>query len=410
MNTIRLLHTSDWHLGKRLERFSRHEEQIAVLNEICDTAERENVDVVLIAGDLFDTFNPPAESLDLFYKTLKRLAKNGRRAVIAIAGNHDMPERIEAPDPLARECGIVFAGFPDSMIAPFSLEQGFSITRSEPGFIEILIPGKPLLRVLLTPYANEMRLRRGMRADDSEEELRQLLGEHWKSVSGRNCDNKGVNILLSHLLFMPEGGEEPDEPDDERPINHIGGAQAIYTSAIPQSIQYAALGHLHRKQTVDTKPCPVVYCGSPVSYSFSEAGQKKYAILVELEPGKVSVLTPLELTSGRKLERKRFETTDTAEAWLRENPDSLVELTLVSDTFLSGADRRRLNEIHNGIVAIIPELSAGNAMATGTPEITTVKKGMTELFTDYFRSRKGQEPDEALLKLFSEINAQEEEG
>ena len=407
---MRLLHTSDWHLGKRLERFSRHEEQVAVLNEISEVAERENIDVVVISGDLFDTFNPPAESLDLFYKTLKRLAKNGQRAVVAIAGNHDMPERIEAPDPLARECGIVFSGFPDSEIVPFSLDQGFSITKSEPGFIEIAIPGKPLLRILMTPYANEMRLKRGLQAEDSEEELRQLLGEHWKSVSDRHCDNWGVNIMLSHLLFMREGGEIPEEPDDERPINNIGGAQAIYTSAIPDSIQYVALGHLHRKQTIDNKPCPVVYCGSPVSYSFSEAGQKKYTILVEIEPGKASVITPIELTAGRKLERKRFETISDAETWLQANPGSLVELTLVSDTFLPGADRRRLNEIHQGIVAIIPEIRTGKDVETSPLENTSAIKGITELFTDYFKNRKGQEPDYTILQLFNEINAQEEEG
>jgi DNA repair protein SbcD/Mre11 len=410
MYNIRLLHTSDWHLGKRLERFPRHEEQIAVLNEICEIAERENSDVIIIAGDLFDTFNPPAESLDLFYKTLKRLAKNGQRAVVAIAGNHDMPERIEAPDPLARECGIVFAGFPDSEVIPFSLEQGFSITKSEPGFIEILFPGKPLLRILMTPYANEMRLRKSLQAEDSEKELRQLLEQHWKSLSERHCDDQGVNILLSHLLFMPEAGEIPEEPDDERPINHIGGAQAIFTSAIPDTVQYVALGHLHRRQTIDTNPCPVVYCGSPVSYSFSEAGQRKYAMLVDLEPGKAAVLNPVELTAGRKLERRRFETLETAEAWLLDNPHALVELTMVSDTFLPGADRRRLNEIHAGIVAIIPEIRAGNATDIALPEDASVKKGMTELFTDYFKSRKGQVPDQALLQLFNEINAQEEEG
>lgn len=410
MNKIRLLHTSDWHLGKRLERFPRHEEQLAVLNEICDAAERENIDAVLVAGDLFDAFNPPAESLDLFYKTMKRLAKNGRRAVIAIAGNHDMPERIEAPDPLARECGILFAGFPDSQILPLSLEQGFSITKSEPGFIEIAIPGKPLLRILMTPYANEMRLRKSLQTEDPEEQLRTLLGEHWKSVSERNCDDKGVNILLSHLLFMPEGGETPEEPDDERSINHIGGAQVIYTSAIPNPIQYVALGHLHRMQTIATMPCPVVYCGSPVSYSFSEAGQRKYAMLVDLEPGRAAVVTPLELNAGRKLERRRFDTIDTAESWLRDNPNALVELTLVSDTFLPGADRRRLNEIHNGIVTIIPEIRDGNETDTSAGENLTPKKGMTELFTDYFRNRKGQEPDQALMDLFTEMNAQEEEG
>lgn len=409
MNKIRLLHTSDWHLGKRLERFSRHEEQIAVLNEICEVADRENTDVVLIAGDLFDTFNPPAESLDLFYKTLKRLSKNGRRAVVAIAGNHDMPGRIEAPDPLARECGIVLAGYPDSLIAPFTLEQGFSITKSEPGFIEISVPGKPLLRILLTPYANEMRLRRGLQAEDSEEELRHLLRDHWQTVSDKYCDKQGVNVLLSHLLFMPEGGEVPEEPDDERPINHIGGAQVIFTSAIPASIQYVALGHLHRKQTIDSRPCPVIYSGSPVSYSFSEAGQQKYAVIAELEPGTAPVVRPVELTTGRRLARKRFESADAAEAWLRENQDVLTELTIVSDTFLSGADRRRLNEIHQGIVAIIPEIRAGNAAAASSTEQSPAESGITELFTGFFRNRKGQEPDEAIMQLFSEINAEEEE-
>jgi DNA repair protein SbcD/Mre11 len=74
---MKILHTSDWHLGKRLDDFSRMEEQQVVLLEICEIAERENVDVVLVAGDLFDTFNPPTEAVDLFYKTLKRLTNNG---------------------------------------------------------------------------------------------------------------------------------------------------------------------------------------------------------------------------------------------------------------------------------------------------------------------------------------------
>jgi len=107
---MKILHTSDWHLGKRLENFSRLDEQIAVLDEICTIADKENIDAVLVAGDLFDTFNPPTEAVELFYRSLKKLSKNGSRPVIAIAGNHDSPDRIESPDPLARECGIIFAG------------------------------------------------------------------------------------------------------------------------------------------------------------------------------------------------------------------------------------------------------------------------------------------------------------
>jgi len=406
---LRILHTSDWHLGKRLERFSRHEEQVAVLDEIIGIAERENVDIVLVAGDLFDTFNPPAESLDLFYKSLKRVANNGKRPVIAIAGNHDMPERIEAPDPLARECGILFAGFPESEISPFSLEQGLEVVRTGPGFIEVQLPGKPGLRILMTPYANEMRLRKGLDPDNAEEELRELLALHWAGLAEKHCDDSGVNVLLAHLLFMPEGGEMPEEPEDERPINHIGGAQAIFTSAIPASIQYVALGHLHRKQVVTGANCPVVYSGSPLSYSFSEAGQQKQVLLVDLEPGKRAVLTPVLLTSGRKLERKRFESILDAESWLMDHQNSLVELTLLTETFLSGADRRRLQDVHEGIVAIIPEVSGTNAEESGAATNPVQLKNLQELFTDYFRNKKGQEPDREILDLFREINAEEEE-
>jgi len=137
---MKLLHTSDWHLGKRLDNYSRREEQEAVLQEICDIADRQNVDAVLIAGDLYDTFNPATEATELFYRYTKRLSNNGKRPVIAIAGNHDSPERIEAPEPLARECGIILSGLPKSEIAPFSLENGLQIMRSEPGFIELKLP------------------------------------------------------------------------------------------------------------------------------------------------------------------------------------------------------------------------------------------------------------------------------
>lgn len=99
---MKILHTSDWHLGKRLENFARIEEQRDFLLEIEQIADNNNVDAVIIAGDLFDTFSPPIDALELFYKSLKKISKNGKRPVIAIAGNHDSPDRIAAPDPLAK--------------------------------------------------------------------------------------------------------------------------------------------------------------------------------------------------------------------------------------------------------------------------------------------------------------------
>jgi len=408
---MRLLHTSDWHLGKHLNNFSRHSEQQDVLEEICEITEREEINAVLIAGDLFDTYNPPTESIELFYKTLKRLSNNGQRAIIAIAGNHDSPDRIEAPDPLARECGIIFAGYPNSTIAPFLLESGLKVIHSQEGFINILLPGVSVpLRILLTPYANEFRLKTYLGQEDSEEELRILLQENWKKMVDLYCDNPGVNILLTHLLFQKKGEPLPEEPEDEKPILHIGGAQVIYTENIPTSIQYTALGHLHRKQKVGSISGSVLYSGSPLSYSFGEADQKKYVIVVDLEPGKTAKLNEIELTKGKKLLRKQAESIEDAVEWLQANKESLVELTMVTDTYLTADERKRLYAVHENIVSFIPDVKNKNEFSGSAKNNIDLRKDIGELFEEYFKHARGQAPNEDILKLFKEVLSQEEEG
>jgi DNA repair protein SbcD/Mre11 len=407
---MKLIHTSDWHLGKHLNNVYRHPEQQAVLQEICEIADREQVDAVIVAGDLFDTYNPPIESTELLYKTLKRLANNGRRAVIAIAGNHDSPDRIEAPDPLARECGILFAGYPNSLISPFELESGLKVTQSCEGFIELKLPDHEIpLRVLLTPYANEFRLKTYLGEEDSEEALRTVLQRKWEEMANRYCDTKGVNVLVSHLFFMKKGGELPEEPEDERPILHVGGAQAIYSENIPQHIQYTALGHLHRKQLVDTNPAPVVYAGSPLSYSFSEANQQKYVVIADMEPGKPANIREIELTQGKRLLRKRAESVEEAADWLSTRPNTLVELTMATETYLTAEERKRLYTVHDGIVLLIPDVQNKLVHGESAQKTIDLNKSMEELFKDYFRSDKGQEPSDSIMQLFKEILSEEED-
>ena len=406
---MRLLHTSDWHLGKRLDDFSRLEEQQAVLHEICEIAEREQVDAVLVAGDLFDTFNPPTEAIDLFYKVLKRLSNNGSRPVVAIAGNHDSPDRIESPDPLARECGIIFTGYPNSTVTPFQLESGMKVLRSEQGFLELQLPGEIVpLRILLTPYANEHRLKTYLEPENSEAELRAVLQESWQSLAERFCGGKGVNVLLSHLFVVKRGCELPEEPEDEKPILHVGGTQAIFSDSIPKVIQYTALGHLHRMHQVDSELSPVYYSGSPLAYSFSEANQNKYVLIVDAEPGKDPSVKPVELSQGKRLLRKRVEGIDKALGWLKENQDALVELTLVTDTFLTAKERRQLNALHSGIVSIIPEVKNADTLVSSQQKQINLNQSMEELFRDYFKHEKGQEPNEELMNLFTEILAEKE--
>jgi exonuclease SbcD len=405
---MKILHTSDWHLGKRLESFSRMEEQQAVLSEICEIADNNQVDAVIVAGDLFDTFNPPTDATDLFYKTLKRLANNGRRPVIAIAGNHDSPDRIEAPDPLARECGIIFTGYPNSIVPVFELETGLKILNSQEGFLEIKLPdNKSPLRILLTPYANEIRLKTALGYENSEEELRNILQKNWNNLAEKYCDNKGVNILVSHLFIVDKDAKMPEEPADEKPILHVGGVQAVYTENIPKQIQYTALGHLHRMHAVD-KESKVYYSGSPLSYSFAEANQQKYVLLVDAEPGEKVRVTEKPLTKGKKLLRYKADGMEDALNWLAQNPNCLVELTLVTDTFLTAQERKQISTAHNGIVTIIPEVTNPSEFASNNKKSIDLSKNMNDLFRDYFKHAKGQEPNEEIMELFAEILSEDE--
>ena len=406
---MKILHTADWHLGKRLDDRSRLEEQQVVLQEICEIAEREGVDAVLVAGDLFDTFNPPTEAVDLLYSTLKRLTADGHRPVIAIAGNHDSPDRIEAPDPLARACGIIFAGYPHTLVPPFALNTGLRVLQSDKGFVELQLPGSEIpLRILFTPYANEYRLKTFLGLEESEEELRLLLQERWQALADRYCDRRGVNILITHLFMVRRGDKLPEEPEEEKPILHVGGVQVVHTENIPAQIQYTALGHLHRMHRVNASAAsPVFYSGSPLSYSFAEAGQQKQVLMIDVEPQEAAVVREVPLTRVKKLLRKRAHGVDEALQWLSENSDALVELTIVTDTFLTALERKALNAAHSGIVTMIPEVTNVEPQVGSGKKQIDLNQSMETLFRDYFQHVKGQEANDELMQLFNEIMAEE---
>jgi exonuclease SbcD len=406
---MKILHTADWHIGKKLDNFSRLDEQRLVLEEICEIAEREQVDAIVVAGDLFDNFNPSSEATELLYSTLHRLSANGTRAVIAIAGNHDSPERIQVPDALAKVCGILFVGFPNTEVKPFCTQGQVDIVKTAPGFIEINLPNASFpLRVLHTPYANEQRLKTFLGVEESEEALRVHLQQHWQTLADQYLDDKGFNLLATHLFVMQKGGPMPEEPDDERPILHIGGAQAIYTENFPKQVHYIALGHLHRFHQVDKVPAPAVYSSSPLAYSFSEANQNKYVILIEAEAGKLVGYKPIELLKGKKLRRKSFHSIDEAIKWLEEHSEDLIELTIISDNYLEASDKKRLMEAHSGIIQIIPQIKKSEVSDTSSE--VDLSLSMEKLFQEYFKTKnKGQEPSEGLMEVFREVLGSEAE-
>lgn len=398
---MKILHTADWHLGKRLDRFSRLEEQVLVMEEIISIADEEHADLILVAGDLFDNFNPSVEAAELFYKTLKRLSLNGKRPVIAISGNHDSPSLINAPDPLARECGIILIGHPKAEIAPFDTEY-FNIINSKEGFIELKIDGINFpVRILHTPFANEIRLKEYF-GENKEEEINKVLSQTWKNIADEFCDDSGVNLLTAHLYMNKRGAEMLEEPEGEKPIK-IGNADLIFSDSIPEQIQYTALGHLHAFQNIGTKEKPVIYSSSPLCYSFSEAGQKKYVSIIDAEPGKTVSYEKKILKSGRTLVRKTFTSIEDTVQWLGENPNTFIELTLESETFLTADERRLIYQSHNGIVHLIPKVRNLELGENQTHEIN-LSQDINILFKDYFKSRSGgQEANEELMNLFNEI-------
>ena len=401
---MKILHTADWHLGKRLDRFSRLEEQVLVMNEIVEIADEQKVDMVLIAGDLFDNFNPSVEATELFYKTLKQLSLNGKRPVIAISGNHDSPNFIDAPNPLARECGIILIGHPNTKINDFELEH-FKISNSKEGFLELQLKNQDFpVRILHTPYANEIRLKEYF-GENKEEELNKILAENWKNLADEFCDENGVNFLMTHLYMNKKGAPILDEPEGEKPIK-IGNADLIFSDSIPAQIQYTALGHLHAFNNVGTTEKPAVYSSSPLCYSFSEAGQTKYISLIEAFPNQEVSFEKIALKNGKSLVRKTFHSVENTVNWLMGNQNSLVEITLESETFLKAEERKQIYQSHPGIVHLIPKIKNQEIFENQVQEIN-LNQDILPLFRDYFKSKNaGQKPNEDLINLFNEINSQ----
>lgn len=406
---MKILHTADWHLGKYLGNLSRHEEQKAVLNEICDIADREMADAILIAGDIFDSPNPPTESIELFYKTLKRLSNNGLRAVVAIAGNHDAPSRIEAPDPLARECGIVLIGYPNTKVSCFELNTGLAVNISDNGFLNLKLPNQQTpLRLLLTPFTNETRLKKTLDKQHLEENIRQILSQNWHELSKKYLLTEGgVNILMAHLFVMRQGSTPPEEPENERAI-YVGESSAIFSNSFPPTIQYVAMGHLHRQQIIEGGHCPIVYAGSPLSYSFAEENQEKYVMLLDAQPNQPIDYQRIKLTENRKVCRGCFECIDEALVWVQNHQKDIVQLTINSDEYLSSADVRRLNEAHPFIINIIPNVKNAQSRSYQN-RIVDFEKNIYEVFQDFFKYQKNQAPNEALQTLFREVWTTEED-
>ncbi|HEY8462451.1 MAG TPA: exonuclease subunit SbcD [Bacillota bacterium] len=406
---MNILHTSDWHLGKYLENRERLPEQVEVLDELCRIAEERQVDLVLIAGDIFDTFIPSAAAEELFFDTVERLSARGRRAIVIIAGNHDSPERLCAAKPLAQRNGIILLGVPGSEATIFTGgRSGVKVVQSGPGWLELAIGNQAEHAVIITlPYPSEARLEELLTESMDETVLREAysakIGRIFATLENHYREDT-VNLAVSHLFVA--GGESSDS---ERPIQ-LGGALTVEPSQLPEKAQYIALGHLHKPQKVAGAKSTAYYSGSLLPYSFSETGYRKAVYLVKVHPGAAAEVEKIELQGGKPLVRwVAKEGVAQLMEWCRSERDrgAWIDVEVHVEQPLSQEEIQTIRNLRSEIIGIRPVMKEG--VPFDLLEENRLAKPLKDLFEDYYRFKTGTSPQAELTQVFLEIAAGEEE-
>ncbi|MBV1757960.1 MAG: exonuclease SbcCD subunit D [Dethiosulfatibacter sp.] len=402
---MNILHTGDWHLGKTLEGFSRLEEQEMFLDDFVRIAEENCIDLVIIAGDVYDSFNPSAKAEKMFYDTLKRLSDGGKRLTLVIAGNHDSPDRLVAAGPLARDHGIIMLGTPKTVVEPGTYGQ-HQIIDSEEGFIEIEINGERAV-VVAVAFPSEKRLNEvlytGMDSDEEkltsyEDRMKLLfnnLGKHFREDS--------INLLVSHLFVMGSM-----ESGSERSIQ-LGGSYLINSSILPEEAQYIALGHVHKPQVVPGSNKRARYSGSPIHYSKNEISFQKSLVKVRLAPMKTPVIEEIPLTTYKPIEVWKCDNLADAIKKCKENSNRncWVYLEIKTDQYLKENQIKELKDLKKDIISIrpiTPEEIAGNK------ETKTFKeRAFDDLFKDFYVNQRGIEASQETMDMIMSLVYGEDE-
>ncbi|MDT8718582.1 exonuclease SbcCD subunit D [Clostridium sp. 19966] len=397
---MRILHTADWHLGKYLDgiKNSRLDEQEKFIDELIDIVEEKNIQLVIIAGDIYDNSNPPARAERLFYKTLKRLSAGGERTILIIAGNHDNPERLAASNPLALEQGIIILGTPKATISPGSYGS-IQVAASIEGALELKI-GEERVAIVTLPYPSEKRLNEIFIDKSSDEERQSTYSDRIKQVFSElsGCYREDtINIAISHIYVV--GGESSDS---ERQIE-LGGSLAVRPEALPEKAQYIALGHLHRPQRVKGISTKAYYSGSPIQYSKSEIGYSKCVYLIDVKAGEEANVEEIYLKNYKPIEIWKCKGVEEALEKCKANSDkdSWVYIEIETEEYISQEYIKQMNEYKKDIVEILPKIVGQETEEE--EEINISEKSILELFKDFYLSQRGVEPKEDILKLFSEI-------
>ena len=362
---MRLLHTSDWHLGRSLYGRKRYEEFDEFLQWLNTTIADEHIDVLLVAGDVFDTSTPSNRAQELYYRFLCRVSGSCCRNIVIIAGNHDSPSFLNAPKELLKALNVFVVG---------------AITEDPDDEVIVLNDEKnqPQAIVCAVPYLRDKDIRTveaGETLEDKNAKLVDGIKQHYEIVSGiaekekaeiQSAGGSSLPIIAMGHLFTA-GGQTVDG-DGVREL-YVGSLAHVGKETFPSAIDYLALGHLHVSQTVGGAE-HIRYCGSPIPMGFGEAKQQKKVVVVDFDESLPSI-SDLPIPCFQRLERivgalddihdrieqlKRDEST----AWLEieyTGSDVISNLREIIDESLEGSEmeirriknKRILDRVMNAI-------------------------------------------------------------
>lgn len=357
---MKLIHLSDLHLGKRVSEFSMLEDQRYILEEILRIIDGERPDAVLIAGDIYDKPVPPAEAVGLFDDFLVRLARRETQVFI-ISGNHDSPERIAFGARLMDRSGIHLSPVYDGHVEPVALED-------EHGTVNIY----------MLPFLKPAHVRRFF----PEEEIGSYTDALRTAVRAMEIDPAARNVLVTHQFVT--GAARCDSEDIS-----VGGTDNVDVTAF-DGFDYVALGHIHNPQQVVRET--VRYCGTPLKYSFSEAGHEKSVTVAELgEKGDISIRTA-PLIPLRDMKELRGSYEDLTRRSFYENTtwrEDYTHITLTDEEDIPDAVGK-LRVIYRNLMKLDYDnrrtRSGGEILGSGQVE----KKSPLELFSELYEKQNNQ--------------------
>lgn len=271
---MKIIHTSDWHIGRSLYGRKRYEEFEAFLAWLAQTLQQKDVDVLLVAGDIFDTSTPSNRAQELYYRFLCCVATSTCRHVVVIAGNHDSPSFLNAPRELLRALNVHVIG-----AASENPEDEVLVLSKEDGIPELIVCAVPYLRDRDIRVAEA-----GESLEDKEQKLIAGIRSHYADVGAlaeqkrAELGNKIPIIAMGHLFTA--GGQTVDG-DGVRDL-YVGSLAHVTAGIFPGNLDYLALGHLHVPQKVNGSEI-MRYSGSPLPMGFGEAKQQKSICLVVFE-------------------------------------------------------------------------------------------------------------------------------